>query len=303
VKNRPVIIGLVFVQVFFATLPIAAKIALREFSSPALVLLRCTVAALVFYLLHRLTTHERIESKRDYLLFALYSILGVSLNQLFYVKGLSLTTATAAQMLIAGGPAVTLLVAIIAGREAASPAKWLGIGLAGSGAMLLVNEGKGPGHVFGNVLILINMVAYSAYLVVARDLLRKYHPLTVITWIFIFGVIGLLPFGLMPAIHELPMTSLESRLALLWIIIFPTVLAYYLNMWALTHVESSLVSTFVYLQPVMTALLAMPILGEQPSVKMIPAAVLIFVGVGISIWSARRRDHAPHPEDQAVIEP
>ena len=300
-KPRKVIVALIAVQVFFATLPIAAKIALRELTAPTLVLLRCVVAAAVFYLIHRLTTNERVE-RRDYWRFAYYSVLGVSMNQLLYVAGLTLTTATAAQMLITGGPAVTLLVAILAGKEVASPLKWTGIALAGSGALLLVGAGASGGSVTGNVLILVNMVAYSSYLVAARDLLKRYHPLTVITWIFIFGVVGLLPFGVFGVIHQLPTTSLTTRLALLWIILFPTVAAYYLNMWALTTVESSVVSTFVYLQPVMTALLAMPILGERPSLRMVPAAVMIFSGVAVSIWSGRRADHLPHPEDQAVVE-
>ncbi|HEX6557881.1 MAG TPA: DMT family transporter [Longimicrobiales bacterium] len=302
-KQRRVVPGLIFVQVLFATLPIAAKLALREFSAPALTLLRCLAAAVLFFAIQRLTIRERIVTRGDYAHLALYSVLGVSLNQLLYILGLTMTTATAAQMLIAGGPAVTLLVAIVAGKEMPTPAKWLGIGLAGAGALVLVGVGAGGGGMLGNILIIINMIAYSTYLVAARGILRKYHPLTVITWIFIFGVLGLLPFGLLPAVHEFATTSLQARLALLWIILFPTVTAYYLNMWALTVVESSLVSTFVYLQPPMTALLAMPILGERPSVRMIPAAVLIFAGVAVAIWSGRRADHRPHPEEQAVIEP
>ena len=43
-RQRRVIVGLVFVQVFFATLPIAAKLALREFTAPALTMLRCLAA-------------------------------------------------------------------------------------------------------------------------------------------------------------------------------------------------------------------------------------------------------------------
>jgi drug/metabolite transporter (DMT)-like permease len=85
--------------------------------------------------------------------------------------------------------------------------------------------------------------------------------------------------------------------ALAWIIALPTVAAYYLNMWALTVVESSLVSTFVYLQPVMTALLAMPILGEHPSIRMVPAVVLIFAGVMVATRTARPS------HDPLVVEP
>jgi drug/metabolite transporter (DMT)-like permease len=303
VKNKSVIVALIFVQVLFSTLPIAAKIALRELSSPSIVLIRVVLAAFIFFLIQRMTVHERIRSRRDYLRLAVYSLLGVSVNQLLYVTGLEMTTATAAQMLIAGGPAITLLVAIITSREQATPAKWFAIGLASIGALALVGSGAGGSRILGNVLILINMVAYSIYLVSARDILQRYHPLTVITWIFIFGAIGLLPFGLMPVINEISATTIETRLALVWIIVFPTVIAYYLNMWALTVVESSLVSTFVYLQPVMTALLAMPILGERPSARMIPAGLLIFAGVAVAIHASRRKDHKPHPEDQAVIEP
>lgn len=302
-KNRPVIIALVVVQVLFATLPIAAKIALRELSSPAIALVRVSIAALVFFLIQRIVIHERIRSRRDFFRLAGYSVLGVSLNQLLYITGLEMTTATAAQMLIAGGPAITLLVAIVTSREKATPAKWLAISLASAGALILVGAGASESRMLGNFLILVNMIAYSIYLVSARDILQRYHPLTVVTWIFIFGVVGLLPFGLMPVIHDLQATSTETRLALMWMIIFPTVIAYYLNMWALTVVESSLVSTFVYLQPVLTALLAMPILGEHPSARMIPSGLLIFAGVAVAIHAGRRKDHRPHPEDQAIIEP
>lgn len=302
-KNRSVIVGLVVVQVLFATLPIAAKIALRELSSPTIALIRVTVAAAIFYVIQRAVINEKIASRYDYFRLAGYSVLGVSVNQLLYITALEMTTATAAQMLIAGGPAITLLVAIVTSREKATPAKWLAIGLASLGALALVGSGAGGSRMLGNILILVNMVAYSVYLVSARDLLQRYHPLTVITWIFIFGVVGLIPFGVQPVMNEFHATSLTTRLAVLWIIIFPTVIAYYLNMWALTVVESSLVSTFVYLQPVMTVAMAMPILGERPSVRMIPAAVLIFAGVAVAIRASRRTDHKPHPEDQAVIEP
>ena len=302
-QRRPVIVALVIVQVLFSTLPIAAKIALRELSSPAIALIRVSSAALLFVVIHELTVRERIRTRGDYLRLAYYSVLGVSLNQLLYITGLTMTSATAAQMLITGGPAITLMVAMLLGKEVATPAKWLGIALAGAGALMLIGIGIAESRAVGNILIVVNMVAYSMYLVSARDIVHRYHPLTVITWIFIFGAIGLTPFGLRPALREFGATSLNTQLVLVYIIIFPTVIAYYLNMWALTRVESSVVSMFVYLQPVLTAVMAIPILGERPSLRMLPAALLIFAGVGLAIRSGRRADHRPDPADQAVVEP
>ena len=294
---RKVYAALVAVQVMFATLPIAAKIALREISSPALCLLRVTGAALVFVALERILVNQKIANTRDYLWLALYSVLGVSLNQLLYITALTLTTATAAQTLVAAGPAMTLGIAILLRKEAATPLKWLGIGLATSGALLLIGLGIRDGHALGNLLAFMNVAAFSTYLVVSRQILKRYNPLTAITWIFVFGAIGLVPFGLRDAIAMAPAMSATAVSAILWIILLPSVAAYYINMWALTKVESSVVSTFVYLQPIGTTLLAIPVLGEHPSVRIIPAVLLIFAGVMVAI-RATRRSH-----DLAVVEP
>jgi drug/metabolite transporter (DMT)-like permease len=302
-KHRSVILALVVVQVLFAALPIAAKLVLQEMSSPAITLARVSCAALIFFVIQRLTIHEPIRQRSDFLRLGYYSLLGVSMNQLLYVTGLTMTTATAAQMLITGGPAVTLLVAILLGKERATREKWLGIALAGAGALVLVGVASLETGALGNILIVVNMIAYSMYLVSARDMLHRYHPLTVITWIFIFGSIILLPFGVVPLTREFPHTTLLARLLLLGIILLPTVTAYYLNIWALQRVESSVVSMFVYLQPILTAGMAVPILGERPSLRMVPAALLIFAGVAISIHAARRPDHRPDPAEQAVVEP
>ena len=303
-KSPKVILALVLVQVLFATLPVVVKVALRDLSSPALALLRVSGAAALFLVLHRVTVHERIRSWRDYGLLALYSLFGVIANQLLYITALTMTTATAAQTLVAAGPAMTLLVAILLGKETATRAKWLGIALAGSGALLLVGVGVHEGSVAGNLLALCNVASYSVYLVISRGLLKRYNALTVITWVFVIGVAGMLPWGLMPALREAGGMGADTWVALAYIVVGPTVAAYYLNLWASRRVEASLVSTFVYLQPAMTALLAVPLLHERISWTMIPAVALIFAGVAVAIRAGRtRRSPVPSPEDQEVVEP
>lgn len=300
-SRRSVFAVLALVQLFFATLAIAGKIALRELSAPALVLARVGGASLVFFAIHRLTTNEKIRGRRDYLLLALYSVLGVSLNQLLYLAGLERTTATTAQMFIVAGPAITLAVGMMRGTERGTPLKWTGILLAASGALTLVAAVPANNRL-GNIFILTNVVIYSVYLVVTRGIVQRYHPLTVITWIFAFGAVALIPVGAAPLIRELPGLSRNGWLAVLWLIALPTVAAYYLNVWALLHVESSIVSSFVYLQPVLTALMAVSILGERPSARIIPSAVLIAAGVAVAIHEQRVRERGPSPADQSMVE-
>src|SRR5690349_7782792 len=165
-RRQSVFAVLAIVQLFFAALAIAGKIALRELSSPALVLARVGGAALVFFAIHRLPAREKIRDRRDYLLLALYSVLGVSLNQLLYLAGLERTTATTAQMFIVAGPAITLAVGMMRGVEQGSRLKWTGILLAASGALTLVATVPASNRL-GNIFILINVVIYSIYLVLA----------------------------------------------------------------------------------------------------------------------------------------
>lgn len=301
VRRRSVLAILALVQLFFATLAIAGKIALRELSSPALVLARVGGAALVFLVIHRLTTNESVRTRRDYLLLALFSVLGVSLNQLLYLAGLERTTATTAQMFIVAGPAITLAVGMMRGAERGTPLKWVGILLAAAGALTLVAAVPANNRL-GNFFILTNVVIYSIYLVLTRGIVQRYHPLTVTTWIFAFGAVALVPVGAVPLARELPGLSLEGWLAVAWIIALPTVAAYYLNVWALQHVESSMVSSFVYLQPVLTALMAVAILDERPSARIIPSAVLIAAGVAVAIHEQRVREKGPSPADQSMVE-
>jgi drug/metabolite transporter (DMT)-like permease len=306
VASRQVYVALLLVQLFFATLPVAVKVALRELSSPAIALLRVSFAAAFLFVLHRVTVGERVRGRGDYLRLAVYGVFGVVLNQLLYITALTMTTATAAQTVMVAGPAVTLLVAILLGRETGSRAKWTGIALAGAGALSLVGVGLGTGGALGNLLALLNVSAYSVYLVISRDLLRRYQPLTVVTWIFVFGALGILPWGIGPVIREVGSATAETWLAIAWMVVFPTVVSYWLSVYALARVESSLVSAFTYLQPVLTAFLAIPLLRERPSPLMLPAALLIFAGVLVTIRAERRarraRARVPSPSGQPDAE-
>src|SRR5262249_41555298 len=117
-----------------------------------------------------------------------------------------------------------------------------------------------------------------------------------------FGAIVLIPVGIVPAMREIGAISLQTQLGIIWIILLPTVAAYFCIMWALIRVEPSFVSTFVYLQPILTVSLAYPILGERPTIGMLPSALLIFAGVALVIREQRIAQPLPAPAQQTVVE-
>ncbi|HEY6045888.1 MAG TPA: DMT family transporter, partial [Pyrinomonadaceae bacterium] len=88
-------------------------------------------------------------------------------------------------------------------------------------------------------------------------------------------------------------------LTVLYIILVPTVGAYYLNSWALARVPPSTVAVYVYLQPLIAFALAPMLFGEKLSWRIIGAAALVFTGVLIVTRRARSQaiqKVTKHPE-------
>jgi len=108
-------LALIIVQILFGTWPIFGKIALRSMSSVSLVGFRICGAALVFTLLQRKLRELWQLPKRVLAWLTLCSLLGVVINQLLFVKGLSLTTVINATLLSTTIPVFTLAVLVKAG--------------------------------------------------------------------------------------------------------------------------------------------------------------------------------------------
>jgi drug/metabolite transporter (DMT)-like permease len=284
-------VALVIVQILFGTWPIFGKLVLRSISSSGLVAFRIMGAAAAFLIVQRNLSALRRMPFKDFALLVLCCVLGVVANQLLFVKGLSLTTVINATLLTTTIPAFTVLISIFLGYERASLRRLAGIALAGAGVIYLVDPFRATFSsqtTVGNVLIICNSLAYAGYIAISKDLFKRYGALNVITWIFLVGAVITLPFGLRAARSgELQIAGTTVWLCILYIIIFPTVGAYYLNAWALTRVAPSIVAVYIYLQPLIAFGLAPLILGETLNSRTIIACILIFAGVGIVIWRRR----------------
>jgi drug/metabolite transporter (DMT)-like permease len=297
-------LALIAVQLLFGSWPIMGKIALRALPSTGLVAFRVGGATIAFVVLQRTLSRAQVIARKDYARLALYSLLGVVLNQLLFVKGLSLTSSVINATLLATTiPVFTLLVSILLGYESVSLRKAFGVLLAAGGVVYLVDPAHADfssGKTLGNILLVTNSLAYGAYIAISKDMLKRYGALTVITWVFVFGSLITIPLGL----FSLTGTTLENMsagvwLAVLYIILAPTVGAYYLNAWALQRVPPSTVAVYIYLQPLIAFALAPLILGESWSPRTWVASALIFAGVACVTW--REREEGPFTEE--VSEP
>jgi drug/metabolite transporter (DMT)-like permease len=296
-------LALVVVQVMFGTWPIFGKIALRSISTTSLVGFRIFGAAIIFTLLQRKLGELRRLPKRALGWIILSSLLGVVLNQLLFVKGLSFTTAINATLLSTTIPVFAVAVSIVLGHDRASVRHFLGIGLAAAGVIYLVDPLRASFSTettLGNILIVANSLSYGAYIAVSRDLFKGYGALNMITWIFLVGALLTLPIaGYAWAVDELQIVSLEVWLCVIYIVLFPTVGAYYLNAWALMRLPPSIVAVYIYLQPLFAFGLAPLVLGERWNSRTLIACALIFSGVAVVTIRSRSRaieEVSEHPD-------
>jgi drug/metabolite transporter (DMT)-like permease len=295
--------ALLLVQIMFGTWPIFGKVVLRSMSSTSLVCFRIFGAAIVFTLLQRKLGELRELPWRVLAWLLVSSLLGISINQFVFVKGLSLTTAINATLLITTIPVSTLVCSIALGYDKASLRHFLGIALAAAGVIYLVDPWRADftgQTTLGNLLLIASSFSYGAYIAVSRNLFRRYGALSVITWMFQIAAIVAIPIAAFSwSTQGLSVVSPGLVLAVLYIILVPTVGAYYLNSWAITRVSPSVVAVYIYLQPLMAFGLAPLLLGESLNSRTIVACMLIFAGVAVVTIRSRSRaveEISEHPD-------
>ena len=179
-------------------------------------------------------------------------------------------------------PIIVSIMALFLLKERINLKKILGIGIGLVGALLIITnkeDGNSNYGQWGDVLIFLNATSYGIYLVLVKPIMHKYHPITVLKWIFTFGFIVIIPFGL----YEIGDVNwaMPSHIILKigFVVFFTTFLCYLLNIYGVKYVSPTIVSTYIYLQPVLTALLAIISEREELDFMIVFYTFLIFIGV------------------------
>jgi drug/metabolite transporter (DMT)-like permease len=292
-------LALLVVQILFASLAIAGRFVLPHFPAGALVCFRVLGATQVLFQVNAAVKAPWIQDRRDLLRLAVLGMLGIAANQTLFLYGLQRTTAINATILVTTVPVFTVLGSVLTGREPASVLKFSGIALAGLGTVYLIGPDRislAPDLALGNALIVLGMVCYAAYFVYSRSVVGRYGPVTVSFYVMLFACLGVFPFGL-TALHEMRLSEI-SRPVWLWvgyIVVFPTIVTYLLNIWALQRVSSNVVAVYIYLQPLVAAAVAPLVLhGEAITARATVAGLAIFAGLGL-VLLAEFRQHREIP--------
>ena len=287
-------VALLLVQVFFGTLPVFGKIAMREMTPFTLAAVRGVFGALLLTLAARaFAGPDPPQTLRERGHVALLALFGIVANQVLFITGLHRTTATHATLLVATVPVFTILVGLLMRRERPAARRLLGVPVAFGGVVFLLDPAGlsfGGGTLVGDVLVTLNAAAYAFFLVAARDVLARRSALSFVAQAFRYGAIPIVVVALPDLVRLRPAELSGAALgSVAGAVLLGTVGAYALNAWALARTGASTTAFFIYIQPLFAGTLAFLVLGEKPSPRLFGAAALIFAGVAFATWPARAR--------------
>lgn len=285
-KKLPAHLGLLGTNLFFAINLSAVKyLTAGNYMQPfGMNVIRVGVSVILFWLLYLIYPSAQKIERKDTGRFLLCALTGIAINQMLFLKGLSLTYSIHAVLLMLTTPILITIIAAWILRERLNIYKAAGLALGVSGAVVLItarqSSGTGENVLLGDMLVIINAVSYTFYFILVKPLMLKYNPVQVIRLVFTYGLLMVLPFGWNEFI------SIEWRhfgtieyTCIGLITICGTFLAYLFNVYGIKVLGASVAGAYIYIQPVFATIIAMIFLKENLEVYKILAAVLIFTGV------------------------
>ncbi|AOW21375.1 DMT family transporter [Urechidicola croceus] len=282
--------NLALLSAFCATLIYALNYSIAKDVMPlyikpfGFIILRLSGALVLFWIASFFIKKEKIERK-DFIPIFFAALFGAAFNMLTFFKGLSLTTPINAAVIMVTTPILVFILSLIFLQEKLIKRRIIGVVIGLIGAIILIYYGpksavNAPNIFLGNIYVFINASLYAFYMIIVKKLIGKYHPLTFVKWMYLFGLIIVIPFGY-NELMEVEWNNMPINIyyAVLFVVIGTTFLTYLFNLLALTKLKPTTVSSFVYLQPVITTVFALLLKSDTLNIVKIVAAILIFLGV------------------------
>ena len=269
--------------IYAATFSIAKEVMPHYIKPMGLITIRVWGAVSLLWVTHFLFVKESIYGKKDFLMLLKCAVFGVAANMLLFFKGLAITTPINAAILMVTTPLFVAFFSFFLLNEKVTKLKVIGLCFGVFGAILLL---LGPSLSFnsttlwGDLMVMTNAIIYAYYLIVAKPLLHKYSPITVIKWTFFFGGLLVIPFGF-TELKEVQWQAIPNSIwsAIIFLIIGATFITYVLNAWALRNANVTLVGAYIYLQPVLATIIAVSMGKDSLTLPKVLFSLLIFTGV------------------------
>jgi len=291
-KDRKGIMALLFTVLIFGSSYAITKMALEDISPLVLSFTRSLIACvfLISMIMAQGGSGVFIKGiKGEWKYFAILGLAGVTLFNIFQNVGVKLTSSALAGTLHNTIPLFILILSGVFLHEAITKNKVVGILTGLVGVCIIVFVGKDftdllhDQTIIGNALVLGSAVMWAAYTILNKYISKKYDPLYLTASAYTFGSVFLLPFALsLENIGSLASIPMKTCLIVLYLGIFCSGITFFLWNYALSRMDSTRASVFIYLIPIVAMLVGWACMDEVITFYMLIGFALTILGIYIS---------------------
>jgi drug/metabolite transporter (DMT)-like permease len=282
---KKAVIALIMYNLIWGAAPPLFKWTLQEVGPFTLAFLRFYLAAVIIFPFAY--KHLKVEN-RDIPLLIAAAFMGVTINISFFFIGLTYAPSINAAIIGSAGPIFLIFTSMYFLKEHARKKVLYGSYIALIGVLLIIakpffTHGANL-SVIGNLLFVVSLIGTLAQTLILKKFIARYNPITITFWIFFISMISFLPFF----IHEVQIQgflthlSMKGTTGIVFGAVFTSASAYYLYNWALKYLPASETGVFTYIDPIVTVLIAAPLLHEYPDIYFLFGALLVFGGLYIA---------------------
>jgi drug/metabolite transporter (DMT)-like permease len=296
----------VMAAALWGTSYIAAKVVVRWLPPFTAAAFRFSVVAVLLWVVVAVTKRAQPVRQGDWLWLVLSGLLQTSIYFALQYAGIGLTTASNTSVIVNARPVFVAILSAVFLHEALTSRRIVGILLAFAGVLILTGSGSLAGlslsasHIKGDFLILLNAISGALGIVVNKKLLAKYRPFPALVYTQTFGAAGLVPLAALELVREggFPAAPPGAWLLLIYQAVFCTIIAHLLWNRALALMEASHAAVFIYLAPLVTAVLSHFLLGEAIGIYFVAGALLVLSG---ALLAASGNGSAPPAQQTGEI--
>jgi len=265
--------------------PISRTLMPEILSPYTLTFFRLSGGMLLFWILSLFVKTEKVPAK-DILLLFFASLFALTLNQLPFFVGLSMTSPIDASIVVTMLPIMTMILAAIFIKEPITLMKAVGVLVGASGALIIVFSNNtvhvGKSNLWGNVIVFAAVSSFAVYLTLFKNLISRYSSVTIMKWMFLFGTLVCLPFCYKPLVQtDFSLLTTGTYWRITYMVLLATFLGYLLIPIGQKVLRPTTLSMYNYVQPIVASMLAIFIGIDSFGYEQALAGILVFSGVYI----------------------
>lgn len=258
------------------------------------VTVRLVFGAVVFWIVSIFSKPDNV-SWNDKLKLMALGAFGIFGYMSLYALSISYTTPVNFAIFNAMQPMWVVVVSAVLYRKSIEGRKLMGLAVGFAGALLCILSepvaGKAVDAHLGNILAILSSVIYSVYLVLSAKFVGHISSVIILRYTFTAAAIVALVVSYFTG-FEAPIFSDEAHykplLVLLYVLVFPTVLTYFLVPVGMKYLDSALVALYGYVTLIVATSVSY-LLGLD---KFDPVILLSLLLIGASIYWVGTGDKA-----------